>query len=471
MSLRTKKITILAFLSVMASFPLAGSSAEQDQTEEGFFSVDQQRLIMDWFAHTDQAWPKDGRWPALTNEVDVSRARAELWSMLRDFRKKDPAAKELGGLPPTLEEVIAQAKAGNKGLSPGALSLGEHTMPFVLLRKEAKPVPESGRALYICMHGGGQNRNADGPHTWSVNSREWRAQLGLATGVYAGEGIFFVPRMADDRLGRWWHGYVQDAIDEVIEHGLREWNVDPDRVYLMGVSEGCYGTQILGPFMADRFGGANAMAGGVGKDVPAENLRNLAFRTDVGENDTTFNRVGLAREFHQRMDNAKKQYGGYANQVNVQEGKGHGIDYAPGSEWMIGHQRNVRPDTVVWTSRPLGGNRRTAFYWLGLSGDKIGGRISMTARVEMKQNRVTLDVSMDEEKGDLADGLVRILLDEEMLDLSKPVEVTVNGVSVYEEIPKRNLETLARTLVERGDPTMAFPVEIVVDPKDGGTGQ
>ena len=431
---------------------------------DGFLSVEQRRLLGDWLAHPDQAWPGDESWPALTNADDVARARAELWSMLREFRRKDPTAEELGPLPPTLAEVMAQAKDGKGGLEPGVLSLGEHRMPFVVLRKETEPVPEQGRALYFCMHGGGQNRKAEGPHSWAVNSREWQSQAGLAAQVYEGEGLFFVPRMADDRLGRWWHAHVQAAIDMVVEHGIREWNVDPNRVYLMGVSEGCYGTQILGPFMADRFGGANAMAGGVGKDVPAENLRNLAFRTDVGENDTTFNRVGLAKEFHQRMDEFKEQYGGYEHEVNVQVGKGHGIDYRPGSEWMIAHRREARPDTVVWTSRNLGGNRRSAFYWLGLSDAGIEGRIPMAARLNKDANRVDLKWPAAETEADLDEVAVRVLLDDQMLDLGKPVKIAVNGEPAFSGIPERKLETLARTLVERGDPTMAFPVEIVVEP-------
>lgn len=332
-------------------------------------------------------------------------------------------------------------------------------MPFVLLRKESKAPPAGGRPLYLCMHGGGRNPDAAGPHTWAVNSREWQSQVGLSAEVYAGEGIYFVPRMADDRLGRWWHGHVQDAFDEVIRHGIANWNVDPDRVYILGISEGAYGTQILGPFMADRFGGANAMAGGVGDDVPAENLRNLAFRTDVGEKDTMFDRVGLARKFHARLEAGRKKFGGYVNDLNVQAGKGHGVDYRPGVEWMIQHQRQSRPNTIVWTSKELDGRRRPSFYWLGLSGAKLEGEIRMAGRIEGNAIRITASQGGDVLKG----ARITVMLDARLVDLSKPVTVTCNGKSVHSGMVERNLENLARSLVDRGDPGMMFPARIDID--------
>jgi hypothetical protein len=427
---------------------------------EGFFSVAQRREIAQWFRNSDQKWPATSAWPTLPDPGAVDRARAEMWSIYRETDQVTPAGKELGPLPPTLAELIEKAKDGKAGLTPGSLTLGEHEMPFVVLRKEASPPPAAGRSLYICLHGGGSNPSVAGPHAWSVNTKEWQTQTSLAAQLYAGEGVFFVPRMADDRLGRWWHAHVQDAVDAVVRHGLAAWGVDPDRVYLLGISEGAYGTQILGPFMADRFGGANAMAGGVGDDVPAENLRNLAFRTDVGETDTMFDRVGLARKFHARMDAAREKFGGYDNELNVQAGKGHGVDYAPGPEWMVKHHRDSRPKTVVWTTKELDGRRRPAFYWLGLSGKDLKGDIEMTAKIDGNHIAIT---AVRSDKSPLTSARISVMLDHKLVDLAKPVRVTCNGKSVSETLVPREVETLARTLVLRGDPEMAFPARIDID--------
>ncbi len=423
----------------------------------GFFTVAQRRELAEWFRNPDQKWPGTSEWPKLPDAATVDRSRAELWSI---FRETDPltlAAKELGPLPPTLAEMATKAKDTKPSFTPGTLTLGEHQMPFVVLRKETTPPPPRGRALYICLHGGGANPNAPGPHAWPVNTGEWQAQTSLAAQVYAGEGVFFVPRMADDRLGRWWHAHVQDAVDAVVRHGLAAWSVDPDRVYLLGISEGAYGTQILGPFMADRFGGANAMAGGVGDDVPAENLRNLAFRTDVGENDKMFDRVGLARKFHARMDAGHEKFGGYLNDLNVQPGKGHGIDYRPGPEWMVQHHRDARPKTIVWTSQQLDNRRRPALYWLGLSGAELAGDIQITAKIDGNDIAIT---AIRPDGSPLSGAQLAVMLDDKLVDLAKPVRVTCNGKVVFEKMVSREVEGLARTLVLRGDPQLAFPASI-----------
>lgn len=431
-------------------------SAEAD----GYFTAAQRQEIAGWFRNSDEKWRGTAEWPKLPDAAAVDKARAGLWSIFRETDQSTPAGKELGPLPPPLAELMKNAKEGKGILTPGSLTLGEHQMPFIVLRKETSPPPAAGRALYICLHGGGSNPNSPGPHAWSVNTREWQAQTSLAAQVYAGEGVFFIPRMADDRLGRWWHAHVQDAVDDVVRHGISAWGVDPDRVYLLGISEGAYGTQILGPFMADRFGGANAMAGGVGDDVPAENLRNLAFRTDVGEIDTMFDRVGLARKFHARMDAAREKFGGYDNNLNVQPGKGHGIDYRPGPEWMIKHHRDPRPKTVVWTSKELDGRRRPAFYWLGLSGKDLKGDIEITAKIEGNDIAIT---AARPDKSPLTGVQLSVMLDDKLVDLAKPVRVTCNGKAVSDKIAPRDLETLARTLALRGDPELAFPAKIDID--------
>jgi hypothetical protein len=54
-----------------------------------------------------------------------------------------------------------------------------------------------------------------------------------------------------------------------------------------------------------------------------------------------------------------------------------------------------------------------------------------------------------------------------MLDLSKPVTVTVGGTA-FTVRAKPNLDTMKRTLEERGDPNYCFEAEITVK-KDGDT--
>ncbi|MCP5537400.1 MAG: hypothetical protein H7A51_14355 [Akkermansiaceae bacterium] len=427
----------------------------------GVFSVEQRRALASWFRSGGAAWPADVTWPTPKDPAEVAKMRAVLWSIFREAARKNRYTDELGPLPPLFKDMIADAKAKGGKLNARSITLGKEVMPFALVRKETKPVPAGGRALYICLHGGGGFDQAPSPHGWEVNTREWQAQIHFAANLYDAEGVFFVPRMANDRRGRWWFAHNQDAFDWLISHAIREWNVDPDRVYLMGISEGCYGTQIDGPFMADRFAAANAMAGGVGDDVPAENVCNLPFRTDVGENDTTFDRVGLARKFHARMDAAKKKFGGsYINHLEVQPGKGHGIDYRPGTPWMIQHTRKPKPETVVWKAQPLDNRRREAFYWLGLDSTTADKEpILIVGKLDRAKNSVDIKVTDAAEKP-LSGRQLWVMLDNTMLDLSKPVTIYCNGKEVFKGTATRSVEAMARTLMQRSDPELTFPVRL-----------
>jgi hypothetical protein len=374
---------------------------------------------------------------------------------------------EVPPLPPRVEELRAlgaeEFRAGIRRAYP--IRVGEHEMPYRLLRREPEAGPTEragGRPLYLCLHGGGQQATAEGPHAWDVNSREWDAQTALAAAVYPAEGLFLIPRMADDRLGRWWHRHQQIAFDRLIQVAIAHWGVDPDQVHLLGISEGGYGTDILAPFMPDRFAAANAMAAGVDPaGHPPENLRNLPFRTDIGAGDTMYDRIGLARKFHARLDALRGPAGGdgYLHVLAEQADRGHGIDYRPGLAWLGGRRREPWPRTVTWVSRVLDGRRRPACSWVGLdTGD--AGEVRIEARLDVDGNGVDLAVEP-------ATGLrLRLMLRDEMLDLDEEVTVRINGSERFSGRVARTARHLVETLAERGDPQLCFPV--VVELSTGG---
>ncbi len=58
--------------------------------------------------------------------------------------------------------------------------------------------------------------------------------------------------------------------------GILSGNIDPKRVYLIGISEGGYGSHRLAVFMPDYFAGIGPMAAAEPLKAP-ENLRNTGF--------------------------------------------------------------------------------------------------------------------------------------------------------------------------------------------------
>lgn len=420
----------------------------------------------------------------LPTDLDRGQTEALLDELMKAYREGIVTAngdpyRTLGELPPTLAALREQGEGERRGPTPRTMPLGAFRMPFQLVRREGSGVPDAGRPLFICTHGGGGNRRVDGPHAWDVNSREWRIQTRFATRLYAPEGLYFVPRMADDRKGRWRHAHHHDQFELAIRHGILFWGVDPNRVYKLGISQGGFGTAILGAFMPDLFAGINPMAGGGSLGLPVENVRNLACYSSIGEKDTTFNRVGHVRDWHRRLDElAKSDPGGYRHHhLDLQAGRGHGIDYRPGAPWIARFTRTPHPDVVVWTSEKLDGRRRPSMYWVELRGAGLEGRVELEARIDRGANRVAVtanrivpreDARDDGEKTRrvaLADSRVSILLRDELLDLGRQVSVTLNGETVFEGPVVRDGATLLETLVRRGDPNLAFPVRIRLEAK------
>jgi acetyl esterase/lipase len=386
-------------------------------------------------------------------------------------------------LPDSVEKMIEAAKknGGRIEIKARELPLGDKAMPYAVIRREKGEPAKGGRALFICMHGGGQYAKAKGPHAWPMNTQEFQTQTKMAIALYEPDGVYFIPRMADDRLGRWWHKHNQVAFDAVIDNAIVHWGVSPDRVYLLGVSEGGYGTDILAVWMPDRFAGADAMAAGVGLGTPPANLRNIAFRTDIGANDMMFDRRPMAVAFHAELDRLHKlDPGGYVHTIHLQEGRGHGIDYKPGVTWIAKHTRNPWPERVVWINQPLDGRRRDRFYWLAMPDAPKKGNLRLTAEADREKNTVVLEVStLDARNTDrnrthgkdnvaesprkpLAGARVELLLSDRLLDLDKPVTVVCNGRKVFEGKVERSRKVIEAALARRPDPAACPTAKLTI---------
>lgn len=430
---------------------------------------DELAKVDEWLAQDTDARPS-AESLGLTTPIagdELAKVKQQLWE--RVVAAHPAGESPLGPLPELLGKLDRNNPPKIRG---GMLKVGDDQMPFAVLRRESEPAKEGERSLFLCLHGGGQNAKAEGPHAWDVNTREFQSQVGLAAQVYPADGIYWIPRMADDRKGRWWHAHNQQAFDEVIDHAVMHWGVDPNRVYLLGISEGGYGTDILGPFMADRWAGAAAMAAGVGLENPPANLRNVAFRTDVGELDNMFKRQEMAVAFHARLDKLHEADSeGYTHSINLQKGRGHGIEYSAGPKWIAEHTRNPLPERVVWIDRPLDKLRRDQFYWVEQPDAIREGTSYIAAEVDRTANRVTITAKQlaaanksDElnEAPALA-GKLALWLTDDLVDFERPCEVVVNDGTPQVFELKPTVGTLLESLTSRFDPSMAAPCRLEIE--------
>ncbi len=407
------------------------------------------------------------------SKVELQKLEESGWKAYESAATRAGWNKDILPTPLAIEEMTKLPKEKQTRLQAGVLKSDGKEMPYVFVARGVKPA--GGWPLFISMHGGGKfhgpTKEKPGPHGWKVNSREWQTQVQLSAMVYKPAGLYFVPRMADDNLGRWWHKHNIEIFTRMINRAILFNEVDPNKVYLMGISQGGYGSCHLGPYMADLFAAAGPMAGGM--MTVTENLRNLPFRSDIGEFDTAYKRITLAKELHDKIDSHRKDDpDGYENLLAIQKGKGHGIDYSLSPSWLIEHTRTPHPDRVVWRSREKQGLYRKSFYWLSLSDSPERGEVSLVASIDKKTNTIQVhgeEVLPPKEKGGesirrpLTTLNVVVHLNDTLVDLNRDVRLLYNGKQVFRGKVKREQGTLMRNLVKRGDPNYAFPAEIVIE--------
>lgn len=418
--------------------------------------------VKKWFATAPGvrgSVPKSCRKTTFT-KVEVDNAAKTVWKAYKVGAIK-LGWDQLPQAPINLSDI-------GKKLKPQAISVGETSMPFAALYK-GEP-GKNGWPMFIALHGGGQSSKKVEPHGWEVNTREWEAQMWLFQHQYP-NGSYFIPRMANDNHGRWWFDYCLEIYDTVIKRAILFRNVDPNRVYIMGISEGGYGTYRLAPFMADVFAGGSAMAaGGMVENCPPENLLNTAFRTDVGEQDHAYKRQEYAVKYHKVLDNFDEINGSVADhQIEVQLGKGHGIDYQAGPTWLVDQVRKPYPKKIVWTVQALHNTFRKNHFWFGYKKQpEVKGRFFFTATYNRDKNVVKVKAEqevLNTTKGkreSLTDNTLYIYLNDKMVDLDKPVTVFLNGKKVYKRIVARKLSNLMQSTAERGDPNFVFPGKITL---------
>ena len=345
--------------------------------------------------------------------------------------------------------VAREREARAAEIAAGSVPGGGTTMKFFHVARGDKPA--RGHSLYISMHGGG-----GAPA--NVNDQQWENQKRL----YApDEGVYVAPRAPGDSWDLWHQGHIDPLFDRLISDFVVTGEVDPDRVYLMGYSAGGDGVFQVAPRMADRFAAAAMMAGHPNETKP-DGLYNLPFAIHMGEKDGAYKRNEIAAQWKVTLDELTRREadagrpGAYPHLVEIHPGKGHWMDREDASAvpWMAKATRVTRPKRVVWLQDDVTEKR---FYWLGNDDPRQGDRIEaaidgQTITIVSASRAMT----------------IRILLDDQMLDLDREVVVKQAGAGaggdreLFKGKLPRSQATIEKTLAERGDPRMVFVAEVGV---------
>lgn len=316
--------------------------------------------------------------------------------------------------------------------------------------------PGGGYPFFINLHGGGRFPKTPGPSESPINSSEWRAAKMLGRQYKDSPSLYFVPRMADDRVGRWYLLPQQVAWLRAWQLAVLSGQVDPNKTYIVGISEGSYGSLRMGTFYADYFAGIGPMAGPeAATAAPIENLRNTAIRIEVGELDTGFERNIMGADWQRRLDSAAQANPGqFDHEVVIQQGRGHGINYHQVTPWLVQKTRNAYPDTLSFMYYDIDGGYRNGFGYVRLDGlTRDGSRKSFKV---VKQGN-TYDISTADVSGAVS-GKIALYL--EHIDYTTPVTVILNGREVFRSNVACSVGVMIESIAVFGDPNRIFASKI-----------
>jgi dienelactone hydrolase len=361
------------------------------------------------------------------------------------------------------------------------ITIGSTTMK--VMTKVVGSKPEGGYPMFLIYHGGGYDPDQN------TNEGQW---AGMADRYAHIPGIYCSIRSVSDfeSSGQIFSTDISwKFYDRIIENGIAFMNADPNKIYVVGYSAGGNGVYQIAPRLADRIASAN-MSAGHPEGISLVNMYNVPFYLQVGELDTSYKRNTITVEYAQKLAALATTYGGgYVHKCFVHFNTVHGrvgdnksgqtviadVDawlkaqtsggkYTGGNvtaethaaKLMTQHTRNPIPERVIWdistTARSNKCREVSSFYWLSTN--------AQSGEVDISYNKSTNTVTV---KASKVNGDLTIYLNEDMVDLFSEVTVVLPDGSTKKFMPKISVETIRKTIAERGDPNYIFCAEYTID--------
>ena len=322
--------------------------------------------------------------------------------------------------------------------------------------------PDGGYPLFIALHGGGKGF-VDGPWDLMDNTLAYEYYIKNAERDRNWFTLFFVPRMADDRIGRWYLQPQRMMIRRICRLAAVSDFVNPKKIYLYGASEGGYGTHRLALFMPDYFAGVSPIAACEPLKAP-ENVRNLPFLMYVGANDNGFGRSEYANIWKTKLAELKQQAPeDYEHSVNILPGQGHAISPYQHTGWLSQHEKRTYPKNISYLYYNMTHDyEEEAFshgvYYLDFRDLKHDKKAEIRFDVEHQGN--TFRITTTDPQGTKVQGSLGLFISE--VDFNQPIEVYKEGKLVFKEMVKPSIGAMADALSLWCDPLRMFPAKITI---------
>lgn len=357
----------------------------------------------------------------------------------------------------TLQDLLRKGRPHS--LQPVGLLPDEEVVVRDQTYRYSLSVPQSYEpireyALVVCLHGAG--------FTGEAYLDRWKTRLG--------EG--YILACPTYPAGAWFTRRAEDLVLATVRAVQQRYRIDPNRIFLTGMSNGGIGAWLIGMHHAPLFAGLAPMASGI-DDVLfpfLENLRATPVYIIHGSQDQVMP-VELSRKLAGELKNLGSPFIYREHDRTHAMAGGH---FFPREElpdlvkWFDSQHRTPAPKalTVVRDASHL-----LPFGWVRIDGtdqiasfseDLIDKRDDSIRR--RSYARLTAEVS-GPNRVEVRTDRVRqytLFLNEDLVDLSKPVLVTTNGVVTFEGTLIPQAETLLRQARLRQDFGQLFPVHLTV---------
>ena len=332
-------------------------------------------------------------------------------------------------------------------------------------------MPKDGYPVFLYLHGSGPREH------------EWANGLRLAKMFQDGPSMYIVPQIPQEGAWyRWWQRSKQWTWERILRILMSMPEVDKNRIYVFGISEGGYGSQRLASFYADYWAAAGPMAGGEPLiNAPVENLAHVPLSFLTGDKDFMFYRHLLTKTTGEKLDSMQRLFPNeYKHRVELIPDKGHSIDYTPTTPWLAQHKRNAQPRHFIWENLEMDGLKRNAFYNLQVleETDAYRTRYEFTANadnsIDIKVDGVKynatwkdphwgIDMLFSKDLTPAQHGHLRVFLSDRLVDLKKKVTVRINGKQVFCGKVKSSKKTRKLSQELWGDPMRDFKHAVEVN--------
>lgn len=311
-----------------------------------------------------------------------------------------------------------------------------------------------GYGLVVCLHGAG--------FTGEAYLERWQSRLG-------DEYVLVCPTFP---AGAWFTRRAEDLVLAVIHTIQHRYHIDPDRIFLTGMSNGGIGAWIIGMHDAPMFAGIAPMASGL-DDVLMPflaNLRNTPIYVIHGAKDQVMP-VELSRSISRELAALGYPHVYREHQREHPMAGGH---YFP---------REELPELVTWLNRqhriPLPtrltlvreASHFQPFGWLRIdatdsiaafSEDLVNKRDDRIKRHEYAKLDATIVGSNRIEVSAERVQRYTVFLNDQLIDVEKPLTVMTNGAVSFEGTVNPSIETLMRQARLRDDARLLFPIQLTI---------